>query len=130
MWAPTGSGAGPSVRLFAYAPARGAACAEKLYAGIRHGTTFITDGYEVYNGIAKAGGLMHLGRWDHVHRPFIVCVESTPKAARSPGQVVNTLRAADWQALRCRVLRQGAGPRGFFRQSLGILASLVAPSVR
>ncbi|GHC85082.1 hypothetical protein GCM10007320_29770 [Pseudorhodoferax aquiterrae] len=60
MWAQM-NGTGPPVRLFAYAPGRGAAHAEKLYAGIRPGATLMSDGYEVYNGIAKAGGLTHLG---------------------------------------------------------------------
>jgi transposase len=54
-------GMGPPVRLFAYAPGRGAMHAEKLYTGIRPGATLISDGYEVYNAIAKASGLTHLG---------------------------------------------------------------------
>lgn len=51
MWAQM-NGDGRPGRLFAYAPGRGAVHAEKLYAGIRTGTTLSTDGYEVYNGIA------------------------------------------------------------------------------
>lgn len=43
--------------MFAYAPGRGGAHAEKLYAGIRPGATLVSDGYEVYNGIAKAHSL-------------------------------------------------------------------------
>ena len=34
---------------------------QALRGVIRPGTTLVTDGYEVYNGIAKAGGLTHLG---------------------------------------------------------------------
>ena len=66
---------------------RGAAQAEKLYAGIRPGTTLMSDGYEVYNGIAKAGSLTHLGCWVHARRPLIKAEESIPKAARSPDQL-------------------------------------------
>jgi transposase len=88
MWAQM-NGTGPPVRLFAYAPGRGAVHAEKLYAGIRPGTTLVTDGYEVYNGIAKAGGLTHLGCWVHARRPFIKAEESIPKAARSPNQLAS-----------------------------------------
>jgi transposase len=90
MWAQmNGSGAGPPVRLFAYAPGRGAVHAEKLYAGIRPGATLVTDGYEVYNGIARASGLTHLGCWVHARRPFIKAEEALPKAARSPDQIAS-----------------------------------------
>lgn len=62
MWAQiNGPGTGPPVRLFAYAPVRGAVHAEKLYVSIRPGATLVTDGYEVYNAIARANGLTHLG---------------------------------------------------------------------
>ncbi len=86
MWAQM-SGSGPPVRLFAYAPGRGGVHAEKLYAGIRHGATLVSDGYEVYNGIAKAHGLTHLGCWSHARRPFIQAEEAIPKAARAPDQL-------------------------------------------
>lgn len=83
MWAQM-SGSGPPVRLFAYAPGRGGVHAERLYAGMRHGAALVSDGYEVYNGIAKAHGLTHLGCWSHARRPFIQAEEAIPKAARSP----------------------------------------------
>ncbi len=85
LWAQmNGAGAGPPVRLFAYAPGRGGVHAERLYAGIRPGTTLMSDGYEVYNGIAKMHGLTHLGCWAHARRPFIEAEDATPKAAQSP----------------------------------------------
>jgi transposase len=88
MWAQmNGAGTGPPVRLFAYAPGRGGVHAEKLYAGIRAGAALVSDGYEVYNGIAMAHGLTHLGCWSHVRRPFIKAEEAIPKAARSPDQI-------------------------------------------
>lgn len=90
MWAQiNGPGMGPQVRLFAYAPGRGAVHAEKLYVGIRSGATLVTDGYEVYNGIARASGLTHLGCWVHARRPFIKAEEALPKAARSPDQLAS-----------------------------------------
>lgn len=52
MWAQM-NGSGPPVRLFAYAPGRGGVHAEKLYAGIRHGATLASDGYDVYNGMPR-----------------------------------------------------------------------------
>lgn len=88
MWAQM-NGTGPPVRLFAYAPGRGAVHAEKLYAGVRPGTTLMSDGYEVYNGIARAGGLTHLGCWVHARRPFIKAEDAIPKVARSQDQVAS-----------------------------------------
>lgn len=88
MWAQM-NGTGPPVRLFAYAPGRGAVHADRLYAGIRPGATLMSDGYEVYNGIAKAGGLTHLGCWVHARRPFIKAEDAIPKTARSQDQLAS-----------------------------------------
>jgi len=86
MWAQM-NGSGPPVRLFAYAPGRGAVHAEKLYAGIRRGATFVSDGYQVYDAIAEGHGLTHLGCWVHARRPFVKAEEAIPKTARSPDQL-------------------------------------------
>lgn len=48
------------------------------------GTVLMTDGYELYNGIAHDHQLVHLGCWAHVRGGFIKAEESVPKAARSP----------------------------------------------
>ena len=109
MWAQM-NGTGPPVRLFAYAPGRGAVHAEKLYAGIRPGTTLVTDGYEVYNGIAKAGGLTHLGCWVHARRPFIKAEESIPKAARSPNQLASRFVRLIGKLYRAEALAKGWTP--------------------
>ena len=118
MWAQiNGPGTGPPVRLFAYAPGRGTVHAEKLYAGIRPDAALVTDGYEVYNGIARAGGLTHLGCWVHARRPFIEAEEALPKAARSPDQIASRFvrligklyraeaLAKDWKSARRLRLR-------------------------
>ncbi|WP_407830875.1 IS66 family transposase [Verminephrobacter eiseniae] len=116
MWAQM-NGTGPPVRLFAYAPGRGAEHAQKLYAGVRRGTVLMSDGYEVYNGIAKGGCLTHLGCWVHARRPFIKAEEAIPKAARSPHQLATRFikligklyraeaRARDWAPERRQRLR-------------------------
>ena len=117
MWAQI-NGTGPPVRLFNYTPGRGAAQAEPLYAGLRAGTALMSDGYdEVYNGLAKIHGLVHLGCWAHARRPFIEAEESLPKAARSPQQLATRMlgligklyRAEslgkDWAAARRQRLR-------------------------
>ncbi|VVE85915.1 transposase [Pandoraea sputorum] len=44
----------------------------------------MTEGYELYHGIAREHELVHLGCWAHVRRGFIKAEESVPKAARPP----------------------------------------------
>ncbi|WP_232442198.1 IS66 family transposase [Burkholderia ubonensis] len=83
LWAQV-NGSGPPVRMFSYSPGRGAQHAQKLYADVQSGTVLMTDGYELYNGIAHDHQLVHLGCWAHVRRGFIKAEESVPKAARSP----------------------------------------------
>jgi transposase len=83
LWAQV-NGPGPPVRLFSYSPGRGAQHAQRLYAGVKPGTVFMSDGYELYNGIAHDYQLVHLGCWAHVRRGFIKAEENVPKAARSP----------------------------------------------
>jgi transposase len=85
LWVQT-SGSGPPVHLFAYAPSRGGATAQRLYDGVRAGAALITDGYEVYDGIARAHQLVHLGCWAHSRRRFIEAEAALPKSARSPEQ--------------------------------------------
>ncbi|MBI5920996.1 MAG: IS66 family transposase [Betaproteobacteria bacterium] len=88
------SGTGPPIRLFSYAPGRGGNHAAPLYAGIRPGTVLMSDGYEVYGGIANAHGLTHLGCWAHCRRYFVEAEAVIPKAARGPDQPVTQFIAA------------------------------------
>lgn len=60
LWVQT-SGSGPPVRLFTYAQNRSGATAQGLYDGVRAGAALMSDGFEVYEGIAHAHGLVHLG---------------------------------------------------------------------
>ena len=78
LWAQM-NGAGPPVRLFGYAPGRGGTHAEQLYAGIREGAVLMSDGYEVYNGIAQSHHLIHLGCWAHARRYFVEA-EASPRS--------------------------------------------------
>ncbi|APR34337.1 IS66 family transposase [Paraburkholderia sp. SOS3] len=82
LWAQV-NGSGPPVRMFSYSPGRGAQHAQRLYAGVKPGTVLMTDGYELYNGIAHDHQLVHLGCWAHVRRGFIKAEENVPKAART-----------------------------------------------
>lgn len=85
LWAQM-SDTGPPIRIFSYAPGRGGIHAANLYAGIKPGTVLMTDGYEVYNGIAQANTLVHLGCWAHCRRYFVEAEAVVPKTARGPDQ--------------------------------------------
>ncbi len=82
LWAQA-TGSGPPIRLFAYAPGRGGHHASTLYAGIRRGSALMSDGYEVYGGIAGINGLTHLGCWAHTRRYFVEAEAVIPKTART-----------------------------------------------
>nr|MDQ2734236.1 IS66 family transposase [Pseudomonadota bacterium] len=47
----------------------------------------MTDGYEVYNKIAKAHKLVHLGCWAHCRRYFHDAMQALPKNSRGPEQL-------------------------------------------
>lgn len=93
LWAQI-NGTGPPVRLFGYAPGRGGTHAANLYAGIRQGAVLMSDGYEVYNGIAASHGLVHLGCWAHCRRYFVEAEDVIPKKARGPDQPATQFIAA------------------------------------
>jgi transposase len=86
MWAQM-NGSGPPVRLFSYAPGRGKQHGSELWAGIRRGAVFMSDGYEPYNAIADANELVHLGCWVHARRYFVEAEEVVPKKLRGTHQV-------------------------------------------
>ena len=80
-------GTGPPIRLFAYSPSRSTEAAQHLYAGVREGSVLITDGYEVYNKIAGAHRLVHLGCWAHCRRYFNDALQVLPKNKRGADQL-------------------------------------------
>jgi transposase len=90
MWVQM-NGTGPPVRLFSYAPGHHAEHGGKLWAGMRHGAALMSDGGDVYNAIAKANGLIHLGCWSHPRRYFIEAEEVLPKEARGAHQPATQL---------------------------------------
>lgn len=47
----------------------------------------MTDGYAVYDAIAQAHGLVHLGCWAHCRRGFHEALQALPKSARGPEQL-------------------------------------------
>ena len=54
----------------------------------------MSDGYEVYGGIAQANGLTHLGCWAHTRRYFVEAEAVIPKAARTSEQPATQFIAA------------------------------------
>ena len=54
----------------------------------------MTDGYEVYNGIARTHALVHLGCWAHCRRYFIEAEAVLPKSTRSPDQLATQFISA------------------------------------
>ena len=85
LWAQMNA-TGPPVRLFTYAPSRSGATARDLYAGVTPGTALMTDGYEVYGGVAQQYGLVHLACFAHSRRRFVEALAAMPKEARTPEQ--------------------------------------------
>lgn len=83
LWAQM-TGSGPPIRLFTYAASRSAETARQLYDGARG--ALLTDGYEVYENVAQAHSLVHLGCWAHARRRFVETEAALPKAARTPTQ--------------------------------------------
>lgn len=60
IWAQM-NGSGPPIRLFTYTPGCDAKHAAQLYADINPRAALMTDGYELYSGIAHTHQLVHLG---------------------------------------------------------------------
>ena len=85
LWAQV-TGSGPPIRLFGYAPGRGSAHADHLYAGIKPGAALMSDGYKAYGGVAQANKLVHLGCWAHCRRYFVEAEAVLPKSARNADQ--------------------------------------------
>jgi transposase len=127
LWAQM-NGAGPPVRLFGYAPGRGGTHASELYAGIRQGAALMTDGYEVYNGIARAHDLVHLGCWAHCRRYFVEAEAVIPKTAQGPDQPATQFIAAiaELYAVEAKARDKTVAERGQLRaeQSRAVLGRI------
>lgn len=107
LWAQA-NGSGPPVRLFGYWPGRGAEHARTLYAGIKPVAALMTDGYELYRGIAQGHQLVHLGCWAHVRRGFIKAKQATPQTASGPERP-----AAQFVALTGKLFATEAGSQAW-----------------
>ncbi len=119
LWAQM-TGSGPPIRLFSYTPGRGGTHAQPLYDGIKLGAALMSDGYEVYNGIATARGLIHLGCWAHARRYFVEAEAVIPKASRGPEQLPTQFIAAmgELYAIEAKAKELSPEQRGQQRQQL------------
>ncbi|WP_429349635.1 IS66 family transposase [Paraburkholderia sp. Clong3] len=77
---------GPPVRLFSYASGHDAKYGVALWAGMRKHAALMSDGGDVYDIIAKANDLVHLGCWSHCRRYFFEAEALLPKESRGPHQ--------------------------------------------
>lgn len=103
------SGTGPPIRLFAYSPSRSTEAAQRLYAGAREGCVLMSDGYEVYNKIASANKLVHIGCWAHCRRYFHDALQALPKANRGPEQLAARFIALIGKLYRVEALAKEQG---------------------
>ena len=63
--------------LFHYSPTRETSVAELMLGDFKG--TLMTDGYAVYDSVAKSNGLTHLGCWAHARRYFKEASDAQPK---------------------------------------------------
>ena len=103
------SGTGPPIRLFAYSPSRSTEAAQRLYVGAREGGVLMSDGYEVYNKIALANKLVHIGCWAHCRRYFHDALQALPKANRGPEQLAARFIALIGKLYRVEALAREQG---------------------
>lgn len=103
------SGTGPPIRLFAYSPSRSTEAAQRLYVGVREGGVLMSDGYEVYNKIALANKLVHIGCWAHCRRYFNDALQALPKANRGPEQLAARFIALIGKLYRVEALAKEQG---------------------
>ncbi len=122
------AGTGPPIRLFGYSPSRGAIAALPLYAGMRRGSVLMSDGYKVYDQIARIHQLVHLSCWAHSRRYFVEALDVLPKKARTPEQPAAQFIALIAQLYavesRAREHKLNATARLRERQSLFAVADL------
>ncbi|MDD2657959.1 MAG: transposase, partial [Candidatus Pacebacteria bacterium] len=88
------------------------AAAQMLYAGMRAGSTLMSEGYAVYEQIAQTHQLMHLACWAHCRRDFNDALQALPKNARTADQLtaqfmalIGQLYAVEAKATELRVLQ-------------------------
>ena len=80
MWVQTGGLPDRPVVLYDYDPRRSGEVPVRLLEGYRG--YLMTDGYDGYNPLIRAGGILHLACWAHVRRRFVDAARVQPKGRR------------------------------------------------
>ena len=80
MWVQTGGLPDRPVVLYDYDPRRSGEVPVRLLEGYRG--YLMTDGYDGYNPLIRAGGIEHLACWAHVRRRFVDAARVQPKGRR------------------------------------------------
>lgn len=91
MWVRAGGPPGEPMVLFDHDPSRGTAVPKRLltdFTGI-----LLTDGYEPYDAVARAGSLIHAGCWAHVRRYFNDAQRSGGKTDGHAARVLDDIKA-------------------------------------
>ena len=80
MWVQTGGPPGRPVVLYDYDQSRSSAVPVRLLEGYQG--YLMTDGYDGYNALIRAGGIRHMACWAHARRRFVDAVRVQPKGVR------------------------------------------------
>ena len=80
MWVGVGGPPGKPVVIYDYDPSRSGAVPARLLQGYQG--YLMTDGYEGYNKLVSAGGIIHLVCWAHVRRKFVEATRVQPKGKK------------------------------------------------
>ena len=80
MWVLTGGLPDKPVVLYDYDPRRSGEVPVRLLEGYRG--YLMTDGYDGYNPLIRAGGILHVACWAHVRRRFVDAARVQPKGRR------------------------------------------------
>ncbi|MEO6319240.1 MAG: IS66 family transposase [Polaromonas sp.] len=80
MWVQTGGLPDKPVVLYDYDPSRSAQVPIRLLEGYKG--YLMTDGYDGYNALERAGDIKRLACWAHVRRRFVDAVRVQPKGKR------------------------------------------------
>ena len=81
----------------------------------------MSDGYEVYGGVARANKPVHLGCWAHCRRYFVEAEAVLPKSARNADQPATQFIAAigELYAVESKAKEKSATERQQLRNELG-----------
>ncbi len=109
--------------LFHYSPTREAGVSELMLGDLEG--TLMTDGYAVYDAVAKRDELTHLGCWAHARRYFKKASDAQPKGTSGkPEQALSYIQKLFRIEARTKTATVDEKYRARQQESLPILAAL------